>query len=99
LRLVLVHRVLLASCDALFYLVGEETGLLLGEVGFAFEDYEETPVAGVFELGVADGDVVLDCRRECGFEVCGFLEGGEDGVVDLVADGVAEEAGTEEFAE
>ena len=86
----MVHRVLLASCDALFYLVGEETGLLLGEMGFAFEDYEETPVAGVFELGVADCDVILNCRGQSRLEVRRLLQRGEDRVVNLVADGVSE---------
>jgi hypothetical protein len=51
-----------AACEAPFYLVGEETSLLLGEVGFAFEYYEEASVAGVFEFGVADCYVVLNCR-------------------------------------
>ena len=73
--------------------------LLLGEVRFAFKDYEEPSVACVFELGVADCDVVLNRGWERCFEVRCLLESGEDRVVNLVSDGVAEEAGTEEFAE
>ena len=46
-----------------------------------------------------DGDVVLDGGREGGGHVCGLLQGGLDGVVDLFADGVAEDTGAEELAE
>ena len=73
--------------------------LLLGDARLAFENYEEPSVAGVFELGVADCDVILNCRGQRRLEVRRLLQRGEDRVVNLVADGVAEEAGTEEFAE
>ena len=64
--------------------------LLLGDARLAFENYEESSVAAVFELGVADCDVILNCRGQRCLEVRRLLQRGEDRVVNLVADGVSE---------
>ena len=52
--------------------------LLLGDARLAFENYEEPSVAGVFELGVADCDVILNCRGQRRLEVRRLLQRGED---------------------
>lgn len=65
----------------------------------AVEDDEEAAVAGVAEGCALEGGVVLCGGWEGCAEVGSLLQGLEDGVADLLADGVADRAGAEELAE